>query len=99
MKMFKRKKKKKKQSQLTTKMGDQSHQHLPLYAGLCASLLTSYDFNLEVILFMTRWWLSDKESCLIPKSGRFSCRREWQPIPVFWPGEINGQRRLENYSS
>ena len=25
------------------------------------------------------------------------CRREWQPIPVFLPGEFNGQRSLVGY--
>ena len=26
-------------------------------------------------------------------------RREWQPTPVFLPGEFHRQRRLEGYSS
>ena len=26
-------------------------------------------------------------------------RREWLPIPVFWPGEYHGQRSLAGYSS
>ena len=26
-------------------------------------------------------------------------RREWQPIPVFLPGESHGQRSLTGYSS
>ena len=30
----------------------------------------------------------------IPGSGRFPWRREWQPIPVFSPGEFCGQRSL-----
>ena len=25
-------------------------------------------------------------------------RREWQPTPVFWPGESHGQRSLAGYS-
>ena len=25
-------------------------------------------------------------------------RREWQPTPVFWPGESHGQRSLPGYS-
>jgi len=25
-------------------------------------------------------------------------RREWQPTPVFWPGEFNGQRSLVAYN-
>ena len=27
---------------------------------------------------------------LIPGSGRFPWRREWQPTPVFLPGEFHG---------
>ena len=33
----------------------------------------------------------------IPGSGR-SWRREWQPTPVFLPGEVHGQRSLAGYS-
>ena len=35
----------------------------------------------------------------VPGSGRFPWRREWQPTPVFLPGEFNGQRCLVGYSS
>ena len=35
---------------------------------------------------------------LIPGSGRFPCRRAWQPTPVFLPGESQGQRSLAGYS-
>ena len=35
-----------------------------------------------------------EELGLIPGSGRPPRRREWQPTPVFLPGEFNGQRRL-----
>ena len=31
---------------------------------------------------------------LIPGLGRFPWRREWQPTPVFLPGESRGQRSL-----
>ena len=34
---------------------------------------------------------------LIPGSGR-SLENEWQPTPVFLPGEFHGQRSLEGYS-
>ena len=34
----------------------------------------------------------------IPWVGKIPWRREWQPIPVFLPGEFHGQRRLEGYS-
>ena len=30
----------------------------------------------------------------IPGSGRFPKRRAWQPTPLFFPGESQGQRRL-----
>ena len=33
-----------------------------------------------------------------PGSGRFPWRREWQPTPVFLPGEPHGQRGLAGYS-
>ena len=36
---------------------------------------------------------------LIPGLGRFPWRREWQPIPVFWPGESHGQRSLAGLQS
>jgi len=35
---------------------------------------------------------------LIPGLGRFPWRREWQPTPVFLPGEFHGQRSLVGYS-
>ena len=34
---------------------------------------------------------------LIPGSGRSPWRREWQPTPVFLPGEFHGQRSLVSY--
>ena len=34
----------------------------------------------------------------IPGLGRSPWRREWQPIPVFLPGESHGQRSLVGYS-
>ena len=34
----------------------------------------------------------------VPGSGGFPWRREWQPTPVFLPGESNGQRSLAGYS-
>ena len=33
-----------------------------------------------------------------PGSGRSPWRRNWQPTPVFLPGESHGQRRLAGYS-
>ena len=39
-----------------------------------------------------------KEADWIPESGKISWRREWQPAPVFLPGESHGQRSLMCYS-
>ena len=35
---------------------------------------------------------------LIPESGKIPWRREWQPTPVFLPGESHEQRSLGGYS-
>ena len=34
-----------------------------------------------------------------PWVGKIPWRRTWQPIPVFLPGEFQGQRSLAGYSS
>ena len=51
------------------------------------------------------WWCSGKESvCQCRGSGfdpwveKIPWRREWQPTPVFLPGEFRGQRSLVGYS-
>ena len=33
-----------------------------------------------------------------PWVGKFPWRREWQPMPLFLPGEFHGQRSLAGYS-
>ena len=33
-----------------------------------------------------------------PWLGKFPLRREWQPTPVFLPGEFHGHGSLEGYS-
>ena len=33
-----------------------------------------------------------------PWVGKILWRREWLFTPVFWPGELHGQRSLEDYS-
>ena len=52
-----------------------------------------------------RWWLSWERICLQcrrprfdPWVGKISWRREWQPTPVFLPGEPHGQRSQAGYS-
>jgi len=51
------------------------------------------------------WWLKWSRICLqCKKPGFSSCtgkipwRREWQPTPVFLPGESHGQRSLVGWS-
>ena len=51
------------------------------------------------------WWLSGKESACQHRIHRFNpwvrkilWRREWQPTPVFLPGDFHGQRNLAGYS-
>ena len=51
------------------------------------------------------WWLSGKgPTCQCrrlgfdPWVGKSSCRRAWQPTPVFLSGESHGQRSLAGYS-
>ena len=34
----------------------------------------------------------------IPGFGKIPWRREWQPTPVFLPGESHGQRNLAGYN-
>ena len=50
-------------------------------------------------------WLSGEESACQCRRHRFDPwvrkiprRKEWQPTPVFLPGEIHGQRTLVGYS-
>ena len=39
-----------------------------------------------------------QETGLNPWVGKIPRRREWQPTPVFLPGEFHGQRSLVVYS-
>ena len=39
-----------------------------------------------------------RDESSIPGSGRFPWRRQWQPTPVFLPGEAHRQRSLAGYS-
>ena len=52
------------------------------------------------------WWLSSKRICpqcrrcgIDPWVRKIPWRREWQPIPVFFPGESHGQRSSVAFSS
>jgi len=39
-----------------------------------------------------------QETWFNPRVEKIPWRREWQPTPVFLPGESHGQRRLMGYS-
>ena len=52
------------------------------------------------------WWFDDKVSALNagdlrfhPWFGKIPWRREWQPTPIFLPGEFHGQWSLAGYST
>ena len=51
------------------------------------------------------WWLSSKQSACQCRRHKFDpwvrkipWRRKWQPMPIFLPGKIHGQRSLAGYS-
>ena len=58
--------------------------------------------------FSNEEWYSSEESTYnvrdmgdlgsIPGLGGLPCRKNWQPTPVFLPGESHGQRGLMGYS-
>ena len=39
-----------------------------------------------------------RETRVLSSIGKIPWRREWQPTPVFLPGEFHGQRSLLGYS-
>ena len=39
-----------------------------------------------------------QETGFNPRVGKIPWGREWQPTPVFLPGELHGQRSLAGYS-
>ena len=77
---------------------------------LAQKALTQYGINIEILyvsmLFLgLPMWLSAKEyacQCRIfefdPWVGKAPCRRQWQPTPVFLPGESHGERSLVGYN-
>ena len=72
-----------------------------IYPGLPDAETLVFNLLLHCLL----WWLSgNKFACqcgrrgLSPWVGNIPWRREWQPTPVFLPGESQGQRSLAGYS-
>ena len=69
--------------------------------------ITGRFFNIwpPLILPGLPWWLSMVKCLSIMRQTQFNpwvrkipWRRKWQPTPVFLPGEVHGQRSLEDYS-
>ena len=70
------------------------------------NVLSKYIFKLWYsINHRLLWWLSGKETTcqnrrcgFNPSVGKIPWRRRWLLTPVFWPGELYGQRSLAVYS-
>ena len=60
------------------------HSHIITRASLVAQMVTN-------LIIMWETWSS-------PWVGKILWRREWQPTPVFLPGDLHGQRSLEGYN-
>ena len=43
--------------------------------------------------------LYSRRCCFHPRVGKVLWSRKWQPIPVFLPGKLHGQRSLVGYST
>ena len=57
--------------------------------------------QLTLCIFGLPWWFRQYRICLQsrkprfdPRVGKIPWRREWQPTPVFLPGEFHGQKSL-----
>ena len=50
------------------------------------------------MVFRASWWLKWCRIGFDPWVGTIPWRKEWQPTPVFLPGESHGQRSLAGYS-
>ena len=76
--------------------------HTPSCAVMC--WIVSPTSNICMLIFQLQglpWWLRQVRICLQCRKPRFDpwfqktpWRREWQPTPVFLPGEFHGHRRL-----
>ena len=70
------------------------------------SVTVTPDINIDICTqYRFPWWLTRWRICLQCRRPKFDpwvektpWRREWQPTPVFLPGEFPGQRNLVGYS-
>ena len=70
---------------------------------LCVCLIFSANVSIKCLLLP--WWLRQWRICLQcrrpgfhPWVRKIPWRWEWQPAPVFLPGEFHGQRSLAGYT-
>ena len=80
------------------------------YLWISVIFISKHHFGPSLLGSMTKW--ISKNSSLVaqmvnlqcrrpgfdPWVGKIPWRREWQPTPLFLPGEFHGQRRLVGYS-
>ena len=69
----------------------------------CAVCIHSLQYQLPYAglpwwLRRQRIWLQGRRPGFHPSVGKIPWRREWQPTPVFLPGEFHGERNLVGYS-
>ena len=67
-------------------------------ASSCCGLFFSPPFSVFTHVCVLPRWLSKESACFHPWVGKVPWRRQWQPTPVFSPGESHGQRSLVGHS-
>ena len=81
-------------------------QQLKIVYSSLYSLL--HEMFFECLLQLLRWCSGKEYTCKCrrckrwgfnPWVGKIPWRRKWQPTPVFWPGEFQGQRNLGVHGS
>ena len=80
-----------------------------IWIGVCGWRVSYWILQIQVLClgtFLNPRWLSGKESScprrsrgFHPRVRKMSCRRKWQPAPVFLPGESRGRRSLVGSSA
>ena len=71
------------------------YQHLSINFVSCARLYLFLKVTICVLVCL----ISQNASHSKYSSDRDPWRKEWQPTPLFLPGEFHGLRSLESYSS
>ena len=58
-----------------------------------------YQWTFRLLPYLGQGFSGGLRAGIHPWVGKITWRREWQPTPVFLPGEFPGQRSLAGYSS